>query len=461
LVHESMRGRATTSPEMERTANYVTARLHDAGARPFGDAGGWIQRFDILTTRFDTARAGLEVDGERRFALGGELKLLFDHGIRWEPATGETVVVHGALSDPSDVDPFALDGAIVLLVHPAGPDGDFAPGLGEILNPVMVRPDPPAVIIVSERSAAHRARADTILGTVRSENGWTSPRALNHGVFELHADDVRPLLARRAFDLDDAFASADEPVRATRLPGLDLRLPMPRQVLERRSAPNVVGLIEGSDPEFRDEYVVVLAHMDHIGVGEPDASGDSIYNGADDNASGTAALIEIARAIGAMPRAPARSVIFLATGGEEQGLQGGDYFTLHPPAPLERMGAAVNLDGIGGFWMPDTVAVIGRDDFPRLGALVDRVAARHPELGLSPVGNVLPELNYTFADQVNFARRGVPSIFFSSSGPQDHFHRPGDEPEVVDPDALERITRLVLHTVVAIADRAEGFERDE
>ncbi|MFW6201610.1 MAG: hypothetical protein ACOC8B_03465, partial [Gemmatimonadota bacterium] len=272
LAHDSMRGRDTPSPELERTANYVAARLHDAGARPFGDAGGWIHRFDILGTRFDTARAGLEVDGERRFPLGRELKLLADHGIRWEPSTGETVVVHGRLSDPSDVDPFELDSAIVLLVHPAGPDGDFAPGLGDILNPVMARPDPPAVVIVSERSAAHRARADTILGTVRVENGWTTDRALNHGVFELHADDVRSLLARHGFDLDDAFAAAaDRPVRATRLPDLELSVPMPRQVLERRSAPNVVGLIEGSDPELRDEYVVVLAHMDHIGVGEPDA----------------------------------------------------------------------------------------------------------------------------------------------------------------------------------------------
>ena len=108
------------------------------------------------------------------------------------------------------------------------------------------------------------------------------------------------------------------------------------------TAPNVVAVIEGSDPALRGEYVVVSGHMDHVGIGLPDENGDSIYNGADDNASGTTAVIEIAEAVASLPTAPRRSMMFLLVSGEEKGLWGSEYFAGNSPVPVDRIVADLN-----------------------------------------------------------------------------------------------------------------------
>src|SRR5690606_11898205 len=128
---------------------------------------------------------------------------------------------------------------------------------------------------------------------------------------------------------------------------------------------------------------------DHVGIGRPDASGDSIYNGADDNASGTAALLEVAEAFASLPEAPARSLLFLAVSGEEKGLLGSQYFSDHPTVPIEQMVANINVDMIGRK-APDSIVVIGQE-YSSLGPLVREVAAERPELGLVVSEDIWPE----------------------------------------------------------------------
>ena len=140
------------------------------------------------------------------------------------------------------------------------------------------------------------------------------------------------------------------------------------QGLDGRSAPNVAGILEGSDPVLKDEYVVFSAHMDHIGIGAPNADGDSINNGADDDASGTTALIEIAAAFASLDTRPKRSMIFLLVSGEEKGLWGSAHFVENPPVPTERMVANLNVDMVGRNW-PDTIVAIGME-YSDLGATV-------------------------------------------------------------------------------------------
>ena len=124
--------------------------------------------------------------------------------------------------------------------------------------------------------------------------------------------------------------------------------------------PNVVGLLRGSDPDLRDEYVVFSAHMDHVGTGAPDSEGDSIFNGADDDASGTATVVEVAEAFSALTVAPRRSILFVAVSGEEKGLLGSDYFANHPPVGNDEIIANINLDMVSRN-APDTVSAIGQD----------------------------------------------------------------------------------------------------
>jgi hypothetical protein len=223
--------------------------------------------------------------------------------------------------------------------------------------------------------------------------------------------------------------------------------------VETLSAPNVLGIVRGRDRRLRNEYVLVSAHMDGLGVGFP-VDGDSIYNGADDNASGTAAILEVAEAMAELKDdGPRRSVAFLAVSGEERGLLGSAWFVEHPPIPLERIVANVNIDMIGRNW-EDTIAVVGKP-YSSLGALIDSVASAYPELGLTTVDDQWPADGFFFrSDHFNFARKGIPAVFFFN-GVHADYHRPSDEVGKIKFEKASRIARLVYEVVLAIAN-ADG-----
>jgi Zn-dependent M28 family amino/carboxypeptidase len=216
--------------------------------------------------------------------------------------------------------------------------------------------------------------------------------------------------------------------------------------------PNVVALLPGSDSLLSREYIVFSAHIDHVGVGAPDADGDSIYNGADDDASGTAAVLEIAQAFAALDRRPARSLLFLLVSGEEQGLLGSDYFAENPTVPLSQVVANINIDMIGRN-APDTVVAIGQD-YSSLGPSIQGIARAHPELGLTVAPDLWPEEQLFFrSDHFSFAVREVPAIFFTT-GLHDDYHRPSDEPETIDYDKLTRVARLLFRFAHELATTA-------
>jgi Zn-dependent M28 family amino/carboxypeptidase len=225
------------------------------------------------------------------------------------------------------------------------------------------------------------------------------------------------------------------------------------------SAMNVLAWLPGSDPDLRGQYVLFTAHMDHIGIGRP-VDGDSIYNGADDDASGTATILELAHAYASASRRPRRSLVFMAVSGEEKGLLGSTWYTKHPVFPLDRTVADINIDMIGRNWK-DTVAAVGKKD-SSLGALVDRVASLHPELDLTVVGDRWPEQHlFTRSDHINFARKGVPVLFFFSGLHQD-YHQPSDEADRIEYDKTARVGRLIyyLGLRIADADRAPTWKPD-
>lgn len=219
--------------------------------------------------------------------------------------------------------------------------------------------------------------------------------------------------------------------------------------------PNVLARLPGADPDLRDEYLVLSAHFDHVGVGAP-IDGDSIYNGADDNGSGTAALLEVARALAELPpeQRPRRSVLFAHVSGEEKGLLGSRWWVDHPTVPIRDVVANVNIDMIAGDTHPDTVAVLGKD-YSSLGPLMDGVNAEHEELGLTTVPDLWPDEGLFFrSDQYNFMREEIPALFLFA-GFHECYHRPCDELDFVSPDKAARIARLVAYTVLELANRDE------
>jgi len=193
--------------------------------------------------------------------------------------------------------------------------------------------------------------------------------------------------------------------------GVELSLALKCQVREQQTG-NVLGVLPGSDPELSREVVVFTAHHDHLGLAAArDASGDNIYNGAIDNASGVASLLSIARAMAALPTPPKRSILFAFVGAEEQGLLGSQHLAYHPPMPAGYLAAVINIDGINFLGQAHDVNVIGNGKSD-LDAIVQRVAQWQ---GRTVVPDYFPDRGYYYrSDQFSLAKVGVPGVYLHS-----------------------------------------------
>jgi len=181
--------------------------------------------------------------------------------------------------------------------------------------------------------------------------------------------------------------------------------------LESIHSPNVVARLQGSDAKLRDEYVIYTAHLDHLGIGEP-VNGDKIYNGAMDNASGSASLLEIARAYSQMNPHPRRSILFVSVTGEEEGLLGSDYFAHHPTVANDGLVANINIDGNLALLWPIEDVVARGSEHSTLGAAAHKTADRL-KLDVSP--DPVPDLVlFIRSDQYSFVKQGIPSVFASA-----------------------------------------------
>ena len=212
---------------------------------------------------------------------------------------------------------------------------------------------------------------------------------------------------------------------------------------------NVVGVIEGSDSVRAKEVVVIGAHYDHVGVKRNTKTGeDSVYNGADDNASGTAALLEVARAFGGMGRAPRRSVLLIAFAGEEKGLFGSEYYVRKPFFPLGGTKAMLNMDMVGR-GAPDSLQVIGAAEGSAL-LVTTRAENRPPEFVLVPTMKV----QGGDSDHSSFAKRGIPAVEYFT-GFHEQYHKVTDHADLIDTQKVARVADLVFRTAWRIADSIE------
>ncbi len=229
------------------------------------------------------------------------------------------------------------------------------------------------------------------------------------------------------------------------------------------TAPNVVAMVRGSDPVLRDEYVIFSGHMDHLGtVGDgvggcspftrTDGTVDRICNGADDNGSGTVAILSIARAVAALHGRTRRSIVVLNVSGEEKGLLGSAYYADHPTVPLANVVADINLDMISHN-SPDSIVVIGKDSSD-MGTTLARVQAAHPELRLIAADDIWPSQHfYNRSDHYNFARKGVPILFFFA-GTHLQYHRADDEVQLVSASKIVSVAQLAFYLGIEIANTA-------
>jgi hypothetical protein len=444
LAHDSMRGRFTPSPELDRTAAYVAAEFRRLGLEPMGDAGSHIQKYRLARPVPDTAASRLTV-GSRDVRFGADAMPMAPVSLD-RPVTGQTAIVTGIAGPDRPLD---VRGAVVIVAAPMPPTGRVPAALRPLVE--AIRQAGPAAMVFpvdlpdeAWREVVHQGLRAS-LGPVWRQGG---------GVPAVYVRDraLAPALAAAGVDLGAArLAAGPAEVRAVDVP---ITVMTRLQSAEAVDAPNVAGLLRGADAALGDEVVVVSAHMDHVGVtgrGACRAVGaDSICNGADDNASGTASVLELAEAFAALSPRPRRSVLFVTVSGEERGLWGSDYFAEHAPVPVDRMVADFNIDMVGRNW-PDTIVAIGREHSD-LGATLARVQAAHPELRMTVRDDPWPQERFYFrSDHYHFARRGVPILFFFS-GPHEDYHRPSDHPEKIDAEKQARLTRLIFYLTLEVAN---------
>jgi hypothetical protein len=441
IADDSMMGRGNPSRGLELTAAYVASELQRGGLRPAGDSGTYLQRVGLTRWTIDTASSVVELTASGRIGaarIGTEARYV-DGKIPEGAIVGDHVLLATAPAPAGDV-----RGRIVLL--PIDYSKPLPAMLGQEIHE-LARSGPKAVLLLSNRDPAtftERLRAAHRPRLTRDSARVTEPVA---PIIELHERTLGPVLAAAGVD-PDGVRKAAVPERRV-LSNLTVELRLARKILSQAAVPNVIGVLEGTDPTLRHEYLVYSAHIDHIGLspGQP----DSINNGADDNASGVAGLLELAEAFSRPGVRPKRSILFLAPSAEEPGLLGSAHFTEHPPVPLEYIVADINMDLIGRNWT-DSVIAVG-PELSDLGETLQRVVAAHPELRMTPIPDRWPEERIFYrSDHYNFARKGVPILFFTS-GTHPDYHQPSDAPERINGEKESRLLRLLFHLGATIADQ--------
>lgn len=445
IADDSMRGRATPSPGLEHTAAYIADAFRRLGLRPGGDGETYFQRYPLIRTQFDSgaalvARVG---DVEGRWLLGRDVLHV---GVLPEDLTGAPIVVMTGI--PADT------------IHPFG--------AVDVRGAVVFSATSPSELLRAAATAGARVWVH-LLNVPTTE--WTRdyagapapqfevpglPSSLPVPILFVGDSAAGTVLAASGAALATLRDTSHYSVRM--LPGATVGIAA--RVLSRTasSEPNVIGVLEGSDEHLRDEYVLITAHMDHLGAaGEHSGCAaqvaDSICNGADDNGSGTAGVVMLAQAFARLSPRPRRTLIFMTVSGEEQtDSWGSGWWASHPTHPVAQVVANLNLDAIGRN-SRDMIGVVGKE-FSTLGDVTDRVTREHPELGMRLVASPEDERFYMQSDNYSFAQRGVPAVWFFS-GFHPELHTPKDEVDMIDAEKTARVLRMIFYVTLELANAAE------
>ncbi|MGH7579281.1 MAG: M28 family peptidase [Gemmatimonadales bacterium] len=476
LAHDSMRGRQTGSPEHRRAAEYVAAAFARAGLVPAG-SNGWFQpvRFRVRRTAEARSSVALVRGGKtERLALGKDATINLRSSTPGKTDAPLVFVGYGVRAPEHGHDDLAgldLKGRVAVVLAGAAPSGISGPALAagrEAGGDAMTESGVVGVIALYaphsdqpwDRYALSRLHPQMSVvpdSVAPVPSPWVNVVLSPAGAERLFAG------TRQRFAAIQALADSGAP-----LPRIELSARLRATVAVDESeavSDNVVGLLPGTDPALAAEYVALTAHLDHLGVGEP-VNGDSIFNGAMDNASGIATLIETARALGARTPRLRRPVLFVAVTAEEKGLLGSHFFAGHPTVPAGG-GVVANLNT--DMFLPINplrrLLVNGLEESD-LADDVRRAAAR---VGVEVITDPEPERNaFVRSDQFSFIRRGIPALSlkvgFALGSPEhervlrwrrERYHGVDDETsQAVDRQAAADFNRLYPEVVAEVANRA-------
>ena len=483
LASDEMKGREAGTPEYDIAARYVAAQFETMGLKPAGAKDSYIQPVPLVTFRAADKGSVMLVRGATETALEFGVDYLPGASPLAPELTKDAPLVFvgfGVVAPQFKRDDYAglnVKGKIVVMLAGAPPSlpteerahygngvskRELAAARGAI---GIISVDTPTREKVSP--FARRARNWRYLGATWAHNGGTPdfPGGSAPGLASLSLAGAAKLFAGLPGGADAVFAASEGKAGNPKR----MALPMTARVaikteINRVMSSNVAGLLEGSDPVLKDQVVVLSAHLDHTGIC-PEVKGDTICNGAMDNAMGIASMIEVAHGFKHLKAQPKRSILFLAVTAEEKGLVGADYFAQNPTLPKGNLVGNVNLDmPIVTYDFKDVVAFGAERS--SIGPAVARAGAT---MGIALVPDPQPEQGiFTRSDHYRFVQQGIPSVFLVTGPGGDgavvgaafqktHYHQPSDDMNL--PFKWGAATRFVALNLAIARDLADAAER--
>lgn len=493
VASDSFEGRGTGQPGMQKAADYITAYYKAHGVKA-GLEDGYFQNFNLQGQANKSIETKIiqVVDGDSTAVYEGTFSnstvSAFFPAFGGEVSAKADVIFagYGIADEKRNID--HLDGLDIKdkwvmifdeIQHVVDGDTLVSSEIGsrQRLSDLIFRRGAAGLIMVSHFDETEFMNDALDAGSVFGLPGrlsleYTNPRGgFRATVLNINPSHAEMLLglSERGTNLSEFYQSVSSNPSAFRPFQLNYTFSSQAR-LETIQVPtqNIIAVVEGSDPDLKDEYVVVTAHYDHTGIGAPDATGDRIYNGADDDGSGTVAVMTMAKAMNDAKLAgmgPRRSVMFLHVSAEEIGLLGSRYYSDHPTVPVENIIANLNVDMIGR--IDEEHEAAGEEDYVYI------IGAEIISSGLNTTLNKANELNgneirfdmkyndltdpnqfYRRSDHWNFGRLGIPFVFYFT-GVHVDYHRPSDTPDKILYNKYAKITRQIYSTAAELANNPE------
>lgn len=480
VASDEMEGRDTPSRGLDTVAKFLAMNLSRWGLKPAGDNGTYFQKISLRRSRLDPAKTQAEISG-RKYTLGEDFFASLNPGT----ASGQVVYVgHGWVIKNKNIDAYRgvdIKDKIVVFYGGGLPKGA---SLTDLVGNQGGDWDTP-----SEYAWKHGAKGAIIIPDSRVMSNLSARRQVtlertgqySVAAFEQKQAPGMPMITASAAMIKALFQGEKLDgtqilnMREAGLPGDSFELGTQKRVnftvanaYEERQTQNVVAILEGSDPVLKNEYVAVGAHYDHVGIRTgAGVTGDKIFNGADDDGSGTVAVLAMAEALSHARVKPKRSILFIWHTGEERGLWGSQYFTDNPTVPLASIITQLNIDMIGrskragdtsvgnrSLTGPDEIYVIGSKMMSKeLGQLSEAVNKSYLNLSFNYLYDDPKDPNRFFfrSDHFNYARKGIPIIFYFD-GEHEDYHKPTDTPDKIDYQKMEKVARTIHVTLLELAN---------
>ena len=492
VASDEMEGRDTPSRGLDTTAKFIGMNLSKWGFKPAGDDGSFYQKIALRRDSVDPAATSVDIGGQK-FSYGDDLVRV--SGTATGTMTAKVVYAgNGWMVKSKGLNPYAnldVKGKIIAVYGEGQPSQrslvPMPAGITQADLPQAGRGTDWADATAYAR--ANGAAGVLVLPSKFFADNWPMVTQ-NFGRTRLVVDKLaQPAPNPQAGAVPTVFIASTKLANAlfagesgNPMTGATNSFELAKDFTfsigtktEMVWTQNVVALWEGRDPALKSEMVAIGAHYDHVGM-QPNAPGDKIWNGADDDGSGTVAVLSIAEALAKAPKRPKRSVLFVWHCGEEKGLWGSEYFNKFPTVDIKKVTAQLNIDMIGRSKKVDDTAprdkdlsgesaiyVIGKDMMSStLGSVVSGVNAGYLKLNYDTRYDDPKDPNRFFfrSDHFNYAVNGIP-IAFWFDGEHVDYHGAGDEPSKIDYAKMEKVARTIMLTLLKLTDLKERPKIDK